>query len=230
MKEKIKQILAKRAKIQWFLALGFIALNGVLFFVTPRAAYIPFFVLPLMIISVFFWSRAFCGWACPRAAFLERILSKVSLNKPVPKWMNYYWVSALVFIVLISRVTYVGFTRGLLAAGFLLCLVPTIGALVVGWYSPKSWCAICPTGTLLKTLDRLQIARFKIAKEGKCTSCGACDRVCPMGVEPSKVPLNSGIEQMNCTQCAICTASCPYNSLHLPERLNNHIKQGVAVR
>ena len=94
-----------------------------------------------------------------------RILTKVSFNRPVPKWMNYYWVSVLIFVVLIGRVTYVGYTKGFLAAGFLLCIVPTIGALLVGWYSPKSWCSICPTGTLLKTLDKV-VGNFKVTKMG----------------------------------------------------------------
>lgn len=205
--------------IQWLLAIGFIGLNLVLFFVTKKAAYIPFIVIPLMVLSVFIWSRAFCGWACPRAAFLERILSKVSLNKPVPKWMNYYWVSVLVFVVLISRVSYVGYTKGLLAAGFLLCIVPTIGALLVGWYSPKSWCSICPTGTLLKTLDKV-VGNFKVTK-GECNSCGVCDKACPMTVESSKVPIYSSIDAPNCTQCGICAGSCPMGTIELPHKVNN---------
>lgn len=216
--ERVASALEKRATIQWILAIGFIALNAVLFFVTRAVAYIPFIMIPLMIVSVFIWSRAFCGWACPRAAFLERILSKISLNKPVPKWMNYYWVSAVVFVVLISRVTYVGFTKGLLAAGFLLCIVPTIGALLVSWYSPKSWCAICPTGTMLKTLD-MAVGRFRVAK-GACNSCGACDTVCPMGVMPSKTSSYSTIDALNCTQCGICAASCQKGSIRLPGRVD----------
>ncbi|MFZ3101025.1 MAG: 4Fe-4S dicluster domain-containing protein [Desulfitobacteriaceae bacterium] len=217
MKEEIQSALHKRTIIQWVLAIGFLILNVILFFVTPKAAYIPFIVIPLMIISVFVWSRAFCGWACPRAAFLERIFAKVSLNKPVPKWMNYYWVSVLVFVVLISRVTYVGFTKGLLAAGFLLCIVPSIGALLFGLYSSKSWCAICPTGTLLKTLDFV-VGNFKVSKS-KCSACGMCDKSCPMGIEPSKVASHTNIESPNCTQCGLCVESCSKELISLPHKV-----------
>ena len=217
MKDATRNALHKRAIIQWVLAIGFIILNGILFFVTRKAAYIPFLVIPLMIISVFIWSRAFCGWGCPRAAFLERIFAKVSLNRPVPKWMNYYWVSIFVFVVLIGRVTYVGFTKGLLAAGFLLCIVPTIGALLFGLYSSKSWCVICPTGTLLKTLD-LVVGNFKVSKS-KCTSCGLCDESCPMGVEPSKIASYSNIESLNCTQCGLCAESCSKEQISLPHKV-----------
>ncbi|MFZ3173146.1 MAG: hypothetical protein WA118_14335 [Carboxydocellales bacterium] len=70
----------------------------------------------------------------------------------------------MIFIVLISQVTYVGFTIGALAAGFLLCIVPTIGALLFGIYSPKAWCAVCPTGTILKVVDP---GVLRVKKKGK---------------------------------------------------------------
>ncbi len=210
-KAQIGSMMKKRATLQIVLALGFIALNFVLFFVWRKVAYLPLIMIPLMIISTFFWSRGFCGWACPRAAFMERIFSFFSLKKPTPKWMHLWWVSGLVFVILISRVTYVGFTKGALAAGFLLCIVPTIGALVVGWYSPKSWCAICPTGTILKVIDRGVLR----VKKNDCSSCGVCNKACPMGIEVSKLPQHSYVNAPNCTQCGLCVAACPTASLEL---------------
>ncbi|HAR62584.1 MAG: hypothetical protein DKM50_07495 [Candidatus Margulisiibacteriota bacterium] len=214
---KMSNIIRIRSNIQGALAIAFIALNLILFFVTRKVAYIPFIMIPLMIISVFWFSRAFCGWACPRAAFLEKIISRVSLNKPVPKWMNYYWVSLLLLTVIVARVTYVGLNKGLLAAGFLLCVMPTIGALLVGWYSPKSWCTICPTGTILKTVDMV-VGKFKVSKE-QCNSCRVCDKACPMSIELSKVPENSSFEALNCTQCSLCVDACPKSSIKLPKKL-----------
>jgi len=212
-KEKVKSLLNKRATLQIIMASGFILLNITLFFIWPPIAYLPLILIPFMILSAFFWSRGFCGWVCPRAAFLERFLKPVTLKKPVPKWMHLWWISGLVFVVLISRVTYVGFTKGALAAGFLLCIVPTIGALLVGWYSPKSWCAICPTGTMLKVVDR---GVFRV-KKNKCTGCGACDKVCPMSIQISKLPEHAYINEPNCTQCGLCVAACPIESLEMPQ-------------
>lgn len=228
-KESLKALMKKRANIQIALTIGFLALNFVLFFVTKKVAYIPLIIIPFMVISVFIWSRGFCGWACPRAAFLEQFMKHISLNKPVPKWMQSLWVSAFIFVVLISRVTYVGFTKGLLAAGFLLCIVPTIGALLVAWYSPKAWCAICPTGTLMKFVD-LATKRFKV-KKNSCTSCAACDKACLMSIEVSKLPQHSFIYEPNCTQCGLCVAACPTCSLELPQSTKKHqeISKEVAV-
>lgn len=90
-KEQVKALLKKRATLQIFLALGFVILNIILFFVWPKIAYLPLIMIPLMIISAFFWSRGFCGWACPRAAFMERFVKPFSFNKPAPKWMHLGW-------------------------------------------------------------------------------------------------------------------------------------------
>ncbi len=213
-KAEVETKLQKRALVQYLMGFGFIILNVILFFVWPTIAYIPLIIIPFMILSVFVWSRAFCGWVCPRAAFMERYFKYFSLKKRTPKWMNLWWISAIVFIVLIGRVTYVGFTKGALAAGFLLCIVPTIGALLFGWYSPKAWCAICPTGTLMKFVDRLT-KKFRI-KKNTCTSCRVCEKACPMSIEISKTPLNSNVDELNCTQCGLCVPACPTSSLDMP--------------
>lgn len=218
---KVEAKLKKRATLQYVMGLGFIALNIVLFFIWPKIAYIPLILIPLMILSAFFWSRGFCGWVCPRAAFMERYFKYLSFNKNTPMWMNLWWVSILVFVVLIGRVSYVGFSKGLLAAGFLLCVVPTIGALLFGWYSPKSWCAICPTGTILKFVDR---GIFRV-KKNKCVQCGKCDVACPMSIKVSEVPENSYINAANCTQCGLCVPSCPIQSLEMPTNTKKDAKQ-----
>lgn len=213
-KAEVEAKLKKRAIVQYLMGFGFIILNVVLFFVWRPIAYIPLILIPFMILSVFIWSRAFCGWVCPRASFMERYFKYFSLKKKTPKWMNLWWVSALVFIVLVGRVTYVGFTKGALAAGFLLCIVPTIGALLFGWYSPKAWCAICPTGTLMKFVDRVT-KKFRV-KKNTCTSCGVCEKACPMSIEISKTSQNSYVDELNCTQCGLCVPSCPTGSLEMP--------------
>lgn len=112
-----------------------------------------------------------------------------------------------------------------MAAEFLLCVVPTVGALLVGWYSPKSWCAICPTGTLMKFID-MATGKFKVRKNS-CTTCGVCDKACPMGIEVSKLPQDSFINEPNCTQCSLCVASCPTCSLEMPKNTKKAAVTGM---
>lgn len=198
-----------RNRVMGILAAMFVLLNLALFFVSRKFAYIPLIMFPMMLISTVKWSRGSCGWVCPRAAFLEKVWSYVSLNRPVPAFMKSIWFNVLVFVVLMSRIIYVGFTQGLLAALFLLCVVPTIIALTVGLYSPKAWCAFCPSGSLLKVVDR---GVFRIKKKD-CTQCGACDKACPMSIPISKSPANSLINSSSCTQCGRCVIECPKGSL-----------------
>ena len=40
--------------------------------------------------------------------------------------------------------------------------------------------------------------------KSKCTGCGACAAICPMGVDPSKTP-NSA----ECIRCGKCVKVCP---------------------
>lgn len=201
-----------RNRLLPFLSLMFVLLNLALFFVSQKFAYIPLIMLPVMLLSTVKWSRGACGWACPRAAFLERVWRYVSLNRPVPAFMRSAWFSLVVFIVLISRVIYVGFTQGLLAAGLALCVVPTIIALAVGLYSPKAWCAFCPSGSLLKIIDR---GILRVKKKDNCTECGLCDQACPLCISISKLAEHQVLDTPSCTQCGRCVAACPKSALEL---------------
>lgn len=206
-----------RDRIMWMLAVMFIVLNLALFFVSRKFAIIPLIMFPMMFLSTFKWSRGSCGWSCSRAAFLEKVWTHVSLKRPVPAFMKSIWFNVLVFVVLMSRVIYVGFTQGLLAAMFLFCVVPTIIALIVGLYSPKAWCAFCPSGSIFKVVDKVRSV-FRIRKKGDCTQCGVCDNACPMSIPISKIPSYSFIDSSSCVQCGSCVTACPKDSLEFKTR------------
>lgn len=71
---------------------------------------------------------------------------------------------------------------------------------------PFFWCRmICPTGTFLslfKTERGVHLARVSAS----CSMCGACKRVCPMGLDPVK----DG-SSLLCHNCGDCIDSCPDN-------------------
>lgn len=219
MKTNLKLI---RDRLLWIMAIMFILLNLALFFVSRKFAYIPLIMTPIWILSTVKWSRGACGWACPRAAFLEKVWSFVSLKRPVPAFMRSTWFNVSVFVILVSRIIYVGFTQGLLAAGLMLCVVPTIIALTVGFYSPKAWCAFCPTGSLLKVVDR---GILRVKKNNNCSECGICDKACLMGISISKLPEQQVLNSPYCTQCERCVMECPNGSLELTT--NNHTEKHV---
>ena len=70
----------------------------------------------------------------------------------------------------------------------------------------RFWCRyLCPLGALLVPFQRL--AWWKVARTpGRCIRCGACDRACPVGLEPL------GTERVlsgECLACGRCVCACP---------------------
>jgi ferredoxin-type protein NapH len=68
---------------------------------------------------------------------------------------------------------------------------------------------LCPLGALYGLLNGVALYRMRPDKS-KCTGCGACAAICPMGVDPSKTP-NSA----ECIRCGKCVRGCPEHSLLL---------------
>jgi len=48
---------------------------------------------------------------------------------------------------------------------------------------------------------------------GRCTSCGACAAVCPMGA--IAVDAAASVETSNCTGCGLCVDECPQEAITL---------------
>lgn len=66
---------------------------------------------------------------------------------------------------------------------------------------------ICPLGAFYALFQKISIVRMK-ADEHACTGCGACSRVCAMGVDPVRDP-NSA----ECIRCGECMDACPAKAL-----------------
>ena len=74
------------------------------------------------------------------------------------------------------------------------------GALVV----PMAWCRyLCPMGGALGWLARFSPVRVRHV--GRCTDCGRCDEICPMGA------LDRGkVDATSCIFCGKCGKICDY--------------------
>ena len=79
----------------------------------------------------------------------------------------------------------------------------------------RSWCRFCPTGSSLAVVNRFR--GFKWAPllhiekdEEKCTKCGVCKRVCPVGVTEVYEQKGGKITTSQCTVCSRCAEMCPY--------------------
>jgi polyferredoxin len=91
-----------------------------------------------------------------------------------------------------------------------------VGLTLVGsFFIRRAWCRFCPTGVSLAVVNRFR--GFKWAPllsidkdEEKCTKCGVCKRVCPVGVTEVYEQKGGKIKTSQCMVCARCAEMCPY--------------------
>ena len=97
-------------------------------------------------------------------------------------------------------------------------VLSAMGIIVLSGVLSNAWCRyLCPEGALLGLLARH--SRWKISKlDSACTSCRACDAVCP--VQAIKVGER---DETTCIFCSKCVEVCPTGALIIEDiRLPEH--------
>lgn len=89
-------------------------------------------------------------------------------------------------------------------------------AMLLFWVllGPRTYCLYCPAGTALGLLGR-HLSRQRIETGlSRCTSCGACSRVCPVGLDPMAAALEGKpLRSSRCIGCRRCEVACPTGNL-----------------
>lgn len=140
----------------WFLPI--IVIGGLF---NPILGYLVAGMMIFFLTLSFFKGRYWCWNLCPRGAFLDIVLSKLSCNKSVPKVFtrqSFRWSIFILFIsFLILRIIHTG--GNLFAIGFVfvaMCILTTIIAIVIGVATKhRGWCLICPMGTLQEKISKI---------------------------------------------------------------------------
>lgn len=96
-------------------------------------------------------------------------------------------------------------TIGFLYAWKNLLLILTIIASIIIY---RPFCKyICPLGAIYSVFNPISVFRYRVDKE-KCTSCGACARVCKMNVNPVE-----NANDLECIRCGACKHACPTGAI-----------------
>lgn len=84
-----------------------------------------------------------------------------------------------------------------------------LGIFFVSFAIPRFWCRICAIGALVAFFNRGALLTLE-KNHQKCTSCGACERCCPMDVERVfREREKRLVTDARCILCLTCVEKCP---------------------
>lgn len=139
----------------WFLPL--ILIGGLIY---PLLGYLVLAMMAVFLTLALFKARYWCWNLCPRGAFLDIVLSRVSLNRPSPRAFSRNWFRWLVFTLftgfLVFRLATTGGNLIAIGAVFVgMCILTTVISIILGVLTRhRSWCAICPMGLLQEKIGK----------------------------------------------------------------------------
>lgn len=192
-----------------------------------RVAVSSFVLLGATVVVALVFRRSFCGTICPlgtlqelaarlgRKLFRRRFTVPRVVDRPA-RYLKYLVLVALIalsalFGELIVRpydpwAAYQHLITAELISGFLVGLIVLSVSLVGSLLYDRFFCKyLCPMGALLGLIGK--IGWFRVRREPVvCTSCGACDRACPVNLP---VSTSSEIRSAECIACNQCVMACP---------------------
>jgi ferredoxin-type protein NapH len=138
-------------------------------------------LMPLFIVDIMGQGFPyFCKLICP-AGTLEGGIPLVLLNKAMHNTLGwlYVWKNAILIITIIASIII---------------------------YRP--FCKyVCPLGAIYSIFNSISIFRYQVDNK-KCTSCGACAKVCKMQCNPAENP-----NDLECIRCGQCKKVCPTGAI-----------------
>jgi len=64
-----------------------------------------------------------------------------------------------------------------------------------------------------KLAPATRVTRYAVVDRTRCTGCGMCEQVCPVGA--IRVTYVAHVDAERCTGCGICANNCPQGAIRL---------------
>lgn len=156
---------------------------------------------PLVLLSVVFTGRSWCGLLCPMGAASEWA-NKKGPQFAIPRWLKWEGTPIISFIL----VTTLGQTIGVRDHPEASALIfgGTLGmAILIGFLfgrNKRAWCRhACPIGLLLGVFSRVGAVQFK-PKRPK----SGCETYTERGICPTMIDISRKQESRHCIECFRC--------------------------
>lgn len=179
--------------------------------------------------------RAVCGFLCP-FGLIQELLNKIPSPKlKLPRrLLPVKYVMLVVFVLMLPIASELGeptFCEYICPAGTLEAGLPLIATheefrdvlgnlfalkvsilivvIVACVIVHRFFCRVmCPLGAIYGLLNKHSVYQLKFAAD-KCISCGRCQKVCPVDLDPTK-----DFASAECVRCGLCKKVCPTKALH----------------
>ncbi len=170
--------------------------------------------------------RWWCGHACPRGNVYDRLLSKYSPHRPIPRFVRtfgfrlfmVFFIFTMFGIQLSSAHSWGDVGR---VFWTIIVITTIVGVTLLFIFAPRTWCSFCPMGTISRWVAPkkapLPAAFTNIHVSSACeTKCKNCSRVCPMQLTPYESRGEKiGYLHPDCLKCNKCALACPLKIMSL---------------
>ena len=196
-------------------------------FPTPGTSF--YWILFIYLVLAWFYPVV----VCPRGSMYDRLLSRYSPHRPIPRFVRSKGFRIFMVIFIFSmfglQLSQARWSEGGLAMWgdigrvfWTIILVTTVVGVVLNFiYAPRTWCSFCPMGTISSWVAPRRAPLPKhftsVHVDNACgMKCKMCARVCPMQLTPYDARGNAdGYLHPDCLKCGKCVKACPTNVAEL---------------
>lgn len=205
----------------WLLLMGFI-IAGILF---PALGTIALLCMLAPVVTSFWSGRNWCGYYCPRGSFNDYLLAKITLKREMPRifkesWFRLTFLALLMGAFVIQIILAWGSLVAVGAVFVRMVLLTTLLGIILGIiYNYRTWCLICPMGTMAGFIAGFENTRVRLTNvtflKDRCVDCKLCSRCCPMGIDVAAYRELGRVDHGDCLKCRVCVGKCPKGALFI---------------